>query len=87
MPVDPWTAPDPQPGDFDVELATIDPRQIELHDGNPDAMTRILLTVEGEDADRLTRVAEARGKSPADVIADLLRDADRPARRGDLENR
>ncbi len=79
MSVDPWTSPDPQPGDFDDELASIDPRDVEHHAGNPAAKTRILLTVEGEDAERLTRVAEARGKSPTDVIADLLRDADRPA--------
>jgi len=79
MTVDPWTSPDPQPGDFDADLATIDPRDIERHEGHPDAKARILLTVEGEDAERLTRVAEARGQSPADVIADLLRDADRPA--------
>ena len=25
------------------------------------------------------RIAEARGKTPHDVVADLLRDADRPA--------
>jgi hypothetical protein len=79
MTVDPWTAPDPQPGDFDAALATIDPRDVEHHAGSPDAKARILLTVEGEDAQCFTRVAEARGKSPTDVIADLLRDADRSA--------
>jgi hypothetical protein len=38
-----------------------------------------LVSVEGEDAQRLERIAEARGKSPHDVVAELLRDADRSA--------
>jgi len=79
MSVDPWTAPDPQPGDFDAELTTIDPRYVERHAGDPKARVRILLGVEGEDAQRLERLAEARGQKPSDVVAELLRDADRPA--------
>lgn len=79
MSTDPWTDPDPQPGDFDAELATLDPRHVERHDGDPDARLRILVSVEGEDARRLERIAEARGKTPGDVVAELLRDADRPA--------
>jgi len=79
MSVDPWTAPDPQPGDFDAEFATIDPRYVERHAGDPKARVRILLGVEGEDAQRLERLAEARGQKPSDVVAELLRDADRPA--------
>ncbi len=76
---DPWTDPDPQPGAFDAELATIDPRYIEAHKGNPDAKLKILVSVEGEDAKRLERIAEARGQKPGDVVAELLRDADRSA--------
>lgn len=34
---DPWTDPDPQPGDFDAELDRAGPGQIEVHEGNPDA--------------------------------------------------
>ncbi|MGH2714058.1 MAG: hypothetical protein ACRDM7_09285 [Thermoleophilaceae bacterium] len=37
----------------------------------------ILVSVEGEDAERLQRLSEQRGKTSADVVADLLRDADR----------
>ncbi len=76
---DAWTTDDPQPGDFDAVLATIAPAQVEHHDGDPGAVLRILVSVEGEDAHLLERLAEARGKSPHDVVADLLRDADRPA--------
>jgi hypothetical protein len=76
---DPWTADDPQPGDFDEVLATIDAEYVERHDGDPSATLRILVSVEGDDARRLERMAEASGKTPHDVVAELLRDADRPA--------
>ena len=75
----PWTSEDPQPGDFDAVLATIESEYVERHEGDPTATLRILVSVEGEDARRLERIAEARGKTPHDVVAELLRDADRPA--------
>jgi hypothetical protein len=75
----PWTAEDPGPGDFDADLATLDPRYIEVHDGDPAALLRIMVSVEGEDARRLQRLAGAQGKKPGEVVADLLRDADRSA--------
>jgi predicted DNA-binding protein len=37
----------------------------------------ILVSVEGEDAERLQRLSERQGKTSADVVAELLRDADR----------
>lgn len=76
MSTDPWTADDPQPGDFDALLGDAVPEQ---HEGDDDAILRVLVSVEGEDARRLERMAQARGQSPHDVVADLLRDADRPA--------
>ena len=79
MSIDPWTAPDPQPGDFDADLRDVDARHVERHAGDPDAKLRILLSVEGEDAQRLERLAEARGQKLGAVVAELLRDADRPA--------
>jgi hypothetical protein len=75
----PWTHSEPQPGDFDGDLATIDPRFVEVHRGTPAAKLRIVLTIEGEDAERLERLSAARGEKPAAVVAELLRDADRPA--------
>jgi hypothetical protein len=39
----------------------------------------LVVAVEGEDAVRLERLAAARGKKPTDVVAELLRNADRPA--------
>ncbi|MEA2219715.1 MAG: hypothetical protein QOJ35_2341 [Solirubrobacteraceae bacterium] len=73
----PWTDPNPQPGDFDTELTKLDPRYVEHRDGDPDAGLMVLVGVEGEDAKRLERIAEARGQTAADVIAQLLRDAER----------
>jgi hypothetical protein len=35
MTKDPWTDPDPQPGDFDEYLAEVDPRDVEYLDGVP----------------------------------------------------
>ena len=75
----PWTDLEPQPGDFDEDLATVDPRYVERHRGSPEGKLRILLSVEGEDADRLQRIAAARGQRPTDLVAELLRAADRPA--------
>jgi hypothetical protein len=79
MNTDPWTDPDPAPGDFDADLANLAPELVTRHDGNPAATLRILVSVEGEDASRLQRIADAQGKKPADVVADLLRAADRSA--------
>jgi hypothetical protein len=79
MTKDPWTDPDPQPGDFDADLAEFDPRYVDAHPGNPDAKLRMLISVEGEDVLRLERIAQARGKKPGDVVAELLRAADRSA--------
>lgn len=45
---DPWIDPDPQPGDFDVELDRANPDQIELHEGNPDATLSILVSAEDD---------------------------------------
>jgi hypothetical protein len=75
----PWTDLEPQPGDFDADLATIDPRFVEMHRGDPTAKVRIVLSIEGEDARRLERISAARGEKPTDVIAELLREADKPA--------
>jgi hypothetical protein len=79
MSTDPWTADDPQPGDFDALVSSIDPKYVDHHDGDPTATLRILVSVEGEDALRLERIAGQLGKTPHDVVSDLLRDADRSA--------
>jgi hypothetical protein len=77
MSIDPWTDPEPAPGDFDAELARLDPRYVEYHEGNAEAAVIVLVGVEGEDAKRLERISRASGKNAADVVAELLRAADR----------
>jgi hypothetical protein len=72
---DPWTDPDPQPGDFDGELDRARPSQIEIHEGNPRAKLSILVSVEGDDAKRLERIASERGQQPGEVVSELLRSA------------
>jgi hypothetical protein len=79
MSTDPWTDPDPKPGDFDADLAKLDPRYVERHKGDAEARLIVLVGVEGEDAKRLERLAEARGKNAAAVVSELLREAERSA--------
>jgi len=78
MPSDPWTDSDPGRGDFDAELASIDPRYVETHGGDPDVRLRILVSVEGDDAERASRADRRRARpEPGDVVAELRRDAGR----------
>jgi hypothetical protein len=79
MPGDPWIDRNPEPGDFDSELDGVDPRYVEVSEGNPGTRLRILLSMEGEDAGRLERIATERGQPVDEVVADLLRDAERHA--------
>jgi hypothetical protein len=75
MAKDPWTDPDPQPGDFDVDLETIDPRDIQVVEAGSGAKVKFVVSVEGEDAARLEQLALERGKDIDEVVADLVRDA------------
>jgi hypothetical protein len=75
MTKDPWTNPDPKPGDFDAELDRARPEQIEIHGGDPAAKLSILVSVEGDDAKRLERIAAERGQQPGEVVSELLRSA------------
>jgi hypothetical protein len=75
----PWTSDDPQPGDFDAELEKLGELVIERCPPNPDVKVRLVVDLDGDDADRLSRIARSRGEDPREVISSLLRDADRPA--------
>jgi|SRR5579875_592780 len=67
--LEPWTGPDPQPGDFDAYLTATDPRCIEVHGDNPDAKLTIVLGIEDEDAERLQQLATCRCQRSAEVVA------------------
>ncbi len=79
MKKDPWTDPDPQPGDFDADLALLGPDDVEHREGDPDASLTVLVGVRGEDAERLEEIATKRGQRVDEVVTDLLRDAERHA--------
>jgi hypothetical protein len=75
----PWTDPDPQPGDFDEFLASIDPRDpryVEVHEGNPDVKLTVLPTgMDEDDVKRLAALAAKRGKTIGEVLVELVRSA------------
>ncbi len=73
MPKDPWTDPDPQPGDFDEFVRTMDPRDVQVVQAGSGAKVTIVVNVEGEDASLLQRIATERGQRIDDVISDLVR--------------
>ncbi len=78
MAKDPWTDPDPQPGDFDAFLASIDPadsRYVESHEGSPSGKLTRVVRVSGEDAARLDALAAERGLAPGEIVAELVRNA------------
>lgn len=60
----PWTDPDPRPGDFDADLTAIDPHYVEAHEGNLNAKLTIVLGVEGEGAERLRELATRHNSAP-----------------------
>jgi hypothetical protein len=72
---DPWTDPDPQPGDFDEFLTSVEPRFVEAHDGSPEAKLTRVVRVSGADAARLDELAAKRGQQPGEVVAELVRNA------------
>jgi hypothetical protein len=70
------------PAELGSTNRTRESEYVERHAGDPTATLRILVSEEEEDARRLERIAEASGKTPHDVVAALLRNADsRPRRR------
>lgn len=75
MTKDPWTDPDPQPGDFDAFLESVVPDAIEHHAGNAKAKLTRVVRVSGEAAARLDALAAARGQDPAEIVAELVRNA------------
>jgi hypothetical protein len=75
MPTDPWTDPDPQPGDFDSEIDDMSPDDVQVHEGNPDAKLTVLVGVNAKDARRLAELAAARHTTVEQVVAELVRNA------------
>jgi hypothetical protein len=75
MSENPWTDPDPQPGDFDADLAAIDPRDVQVVEAGSGGRVTIVVSVEGDEAKRLEQIAAEQGKGVDEVVADLVRNA------------
>ncbi len=71
----PLNHPCPQPGDFDAELDRVEAGEIETHEGRPVPKPSVLVSLEGDDAKRLQRIASKRGQEPGEVVSELLRSA------------
>jgi hypothetical protein len=69
---DPWTDPDPQPGDFDEMIRESTPDEWEHHEGNPDAR---VLRVTDEEAERMMGIGLKPDEDPKEVAAEILRRA------------
>jgi hypothetical protein len=76
MTKDPWTDPDPQPGDFDEFLAALDPRDVQVVEAGNGAKVTALPGMTDEDAKRLVEIAVERGKSIREVLAELAHNVD-----------
>ena len=73
---DPWTDPDPQPGDFDEFLASLDPSEIQVVEaGNGAKVTRLPAGMGADDVNRLAALAAKRGKTIGEVLVELVREA------------
>jgi hypothetical protein len=66
---------DPQPGDFDEELVSIDPRHVEVAERSSERAVSIQVIVRGNEAVSLERIAQARGQEAGHVVAALIREA------------
>lgn len=76
---DPWTDPDPQPGDFDDYLQSLDPSEIRVVEADASRHVSVVVSLGSEDGERLTRISARRGETPSELLSSLLRDADRSA--------
>lgn len=70
---DPWTDPDPQPGDFDESLREIDAQLVEV--GNQDGTLTRVVAISAEVAPYSTSWLPGAESRPGEVAAELLRDA------------
>jgi hypothetical protein len=71
----PTNAPDPEPGDFDAELETMSDADLVFVEAGSGVEISIEVLVEGEDAKRLSKIANERGQLPGEVVAELVRKA------------
>lgn len=70
---------DPLPGDFDEELRNLDPADVQVVEASSDRRLVVQVTLDGDDAAALQRIAENQGERPGEVVRSLIRAASRRA--------
>jgi hypothetical protein len=70
---------DPLPGDFDEELGDLDPADVQVVEASRDRRLVVQVTLDGDDAVALQRIAENQGEKPGEVVRSLVRAASRRA--------
>jgi len=70
---------DPLPGDFDEELGKLDSADVQVAEASRDRHLVVQLTLEGDDAEALQRIARNQGERPGEVVRSLIRAASRRA--------
>jgi hypothetical protein len=67
--------PDPLPGDFDEELGSLDPSDVQVVGPSREQHLVVQFTLEGDDAAALQRIADDHGERPGEVVRSLIRAA------------
>lgn len=67
--------PDPLPGDFDEELADVDPADIQSVEPSHERRLVVQFTLDGDDAAALQKIADDQGEKPGEVVRSLIRAA------------
>ncbi len=67
--------PDPLPGDFDEELGSLDPADVQVVESSHGRHLSVQFTLEGDDAAALQRIADDQGEKPGEVVRSLIRAA------------
>jgi hypothetical protein len=70
---------DPLPGDFDEELGDLDPADVQVVEASHDRRLVVQVTLDGDDAVALQKIAENQGERPGEVVRSLVRAASRRA--------
>lgn len=73
MSKDPWSDPDPQPGDFDEYLELLDASETRVIEADSSRHVSVAVNLGSEDGERLTRISAQRGWTPSELLSDLLR--------------
>jgi hypothetical protein len=70
---------DPLPGDFDQELRDVTPADVQAVEPSRERRLVVQVTLEGDDAAALQRIADRQGERPGEVVRSLIRAASRRA--------